>query len=441
MTDLLNRVQLNTPEHKLVKEGIISDYLNHIMKDNADNSEGQTAQYISALRDADPEPFATALCTLDGRIYSAALGGTFNDAGVAADQVEFTIQSISKPFVYALALQEHGIDELVKVVGMEPSGEAFNELSLEGDTNRPVNPMINAGAITVNQLINGSESTVEDRVAKIHGFMNQLAGRELTLDKKTAESEMESSDRNLALAHMLRSYNIIQDQAEDAVNSYVQQCSILVTVRDLAVMGATLASGGVQPLTGRRVMDQSVARQVQSVMASAGMYNAAGRWMARVGIPAKSGVAGGVLGTLPGQLGLSSFSPKLDEHGNSVRGVRVFQRLSNDMGLHLMAPDPRGRASVRSLTEDSHTDETIVRLQGDIDFIGGERLYRTLSEHELKHKKLVFDMTRVDGVNPVGCRMLNNGIEQLREEGYEVRIEDPEGWLKLKDAYLAGDGV
>ena len=172
-------------------------------------------------------------------------------------------------------------------------------MSLEGDTKRPVNPMINAGAITVNQLINGSESSVEDRVAKIHDFMNELAGRELTLDKQTASSELESSDRNLALAHMLRSYHIIQDSAEDAVNSYVQQCSIKVNVRDLAVMGATLASGGVQPLTGKRVMKQSVARQVQSVMASAGMYNAAGRWMARVGIPAKSGVAGGVLGTLP----------------------------------------------------------------------------------------------------------------------------------------------
>lgn len=429
MTDLLDRVQLNTPERKLVKEGLISDYLRSIMADNADNSEGQTAQYIAALRDADPEPFATALCTLDGRIYSSAYGGSFTDANVAADQVEFTIQSISKPFVYALALEEHGIEELMKVVGMEPSGEAFNELSLEGDTKRPVNPMINAGAITVNQLINGSESSVEDRVAKIHDFMNELAGRKLMLDKQTASSELESSDRNLALAHMLRSYHIIQDSAEDAVNSYVQQCSIKVNVRDLAVMGATLASGGVQPLTGKRVMKQSVARQVQSVMASAGMYNAAGRWMARVGIPAKSGVAGGVLGTLPGQLGLSSFSPKLDEQGNSVRGVRVFQRLSKDMGLHLMAPEPRGRASVRSLTEDESTGESIVCLQGDIDFIGGERLYRTLMEHQLKHKQLVFDLTRVDGMNSVGRKMLTNGIELLREEGFIIRIEDPDGLL------------
>ena len=433
MTDLLDRVQLNSPERKIVREGLINNYLRGIMADNADNSEGETAQYIDVLRDADPEPFATALCTLDGRIYSAAYKGSFAGAGdeaqVPADQLEFTIQSISKPFVYALALQEHGIDELMKVVGMEPSGEAFNELSLEGDTNRPVNPMINAGAITVNQLINGSESSVEDRVAKIHGFFNELAGRELTLDEGTAASEMESSDRNLALGHMLRSYHIIKDKAEDAVNSYVQQCSIKVNVRDLAVMGATLASGGVQPLTGKRILEPSVARQVQSVMASAGMYNAAGRWMARVGIPAKSGVAGGVLGTLPGQLGLSAFSPKLDEQGNSVRGVRVFQRLSEDMGLHLMAPEPRGRASVRSLTENEKAGESVLCLQGDIDFIGGERLYRTLTEHELKHHKLVFDLTRVDGINAVGREMLKTGVGLLEQQDFQVRVVDPDGLL------------
>lgn len=317
---------------------------------------------------------------------------------------------------------------------MEPSGEDFNELSLEGETNRPVNPMINAGAITVNQLINGSDSPVEDRVAKIHAFLCELAGRKLTLDRELAESELETSDRNLALAHMLRSYNIIKDKAEDAVDSYVQQCSIKVNVRDLAVMGATLASGGVQPLTGKRVLEPAVARQVQSVMASAGMYNAAGRWMAQVGIPAKSGVSGGVLGTLPGQLGLSAFSPKLDEQGNSVRGVRVFQRLSEDMGLHLMAPEPRGRASVRSLSEDEQAGESILCLQGDIDFIGGERLYRTLTEHEMKHRKLVFDLTRVDGINTVGREMLKTGMDMLDKQGFQVRIVDPDGLLNTKNS-------
>lgn len=439
MTDLLNRVQLNTPERKLVQEGLITHYLLGILHENAENSRGETAQYIKDLKEADPEPFATALCTLDGRIYSAAYeadGSERADSGAItpADQVEFSIQSISKPFVYALALQERGIEDLMEVVGMEPSGEDFNELSLEGETNRPVNPMINAGAITVNQLINGSDSPVEDRVAKIHAFLCELAGRKLTLDRELAESELETSDRNLALAHMLRSYNIIKDKAEDAVDSYVQQCSIKVNVRDLAVMGATLASGGVQPLTGKRVLEPAVARQVQSVMASAGMYNAAGRWMAQVGIPAKSGVSGGVLGALPGQLGLSAFSPKLDEQGNSVRGVRVFQRLSEDMGLHLMAPEPRGRASVRSLSEDEQAGESILCLQGDIDFIGGERLYRTLTEHEMKHRKLVFDLTRVDGINTVGREMLKTGMDMLDKQGFQVRIVDPDGLLNTKNS-------
>ena len=196
--------------------------------------------------------------------------------------------------------------------------------------------MINAGAIVVNQLINGVDSTVEDRVERIRSYMSKLAGREVDVDKRLCDSELEHAERNLSIAHMLRSYGIIQDDAHDAVLSYTSQCALSVAARDLAVMSAPLANGGRQPVTGEKILDADVCRLTLAVMSSCGMYDGAGRWMAEVGIPAKSGVAGGLIGTLPGQLGVATLSPRLDEQGNSVRGTSIFQKLSSDMGLSLI---------------------------------------------------------------------------------------------------------
>lgn len=394
----------------------IGDYLAEILDSVRDDDSGAVADYIPELAAADPTPLGAAACTTQGRIYSAG-----------DDEHEFTIQSISKPFVYAIALQECGVEAVLGKVGMEPSGEAFNELSLDGTTHQPVNPMINAGAITVNQMINGEDSDVDDRVDVIVDYFSRLAGRPLAVDERVTGSELDTADRNLALAHMLRSYGIVTDSATDAVTSYTRQCSVLVTVKDLAVMGATLALGGVQPVTGEQVLDPLVCRQVQAVMASAGMYDGAGKWMASVGIPAKSGVAGGLMGTLPGQLGIATFSPRLDASGNSVRGIKVFRQLSDSMGMHLMSSVARHGTAVRSVRQRGLF--TVFRLQGGLDFTGAEEFLNAAATRKITTNRVVVDMRRVNGCNPVGRRMVKEGLRRMKEDGLRVSVLDPDSML------------
>lgn len=394
----------------------LPQYLSATLDRVREDTSGAVADYIPELAAADPDPLAVALCTATGHVYSAG-----------DDGVEFSIQSIAKPFAYAVALQEVGVEKVLATVGMEPSGEAFNELSLDGGTHRPVNPMINAGAIAVSQLINGEDSTVDDRVELLRHYFSRLAGRDLRIDERVTGSELATADRNLALAHMLRSYGIIADTAEDAVAGYVRECSMLVTVKDLAVMGATLALGGRQPVTGDQVLDPRVCRQVQSVMASAGMYDGAGKWMAGVGIPAKSGVAGGLLGTLPGQLGIATFSPRLDSSGNSVRGAEVFRILSDDMGLHLMSALPSRGSAVRSIR--SRGLATVIRLQGGLGFTGAEDFLSTVAAHELTTTRVVVDMRRVNDTNSFGRAMVLEGLRRIREDGHRVAVIDPDGLL------------
>lgn len=397
---------------------LITDYLEEILDNVRADVEGEIPTYITSLTTADPDWLGIAMCTTSGRVYAAG------DAGVL-----FTIQSVSKPFIYALALQECGLDRVLEVAGMEPSGEAFNELSLGEEDKRPLNPMINAGAIAVNQLINGEDSSVDDRVEIIRVFLSRLAGRELQIDERSAADEVEQADRNLSIAHMLRSYGIITDAAHDAVESYTRQCSALITVRDLAVMSATLANGGVQPVTGEKLLDQEVCRQALSVMSSCGMYNAAGRWMARVGIPAKSGVSGGLIGMLPGQLGIASFSPRLDAAGNSVRGVDIFENLSTDMGLHLMSTENRtGSHIVRAV--DRSGDDTIIHLQGVLTFTAAEMVLHHLSRMDFTSERVILDISRVIDSHFMGRRMLKEELHRLREAGFDIAVVDPDAELR-----------
>ena len=392
----------------------ISSYLDTILDEVRYKDAGANADYIPELADKNPNALGAAMCTTSGHIYSAG------DA-----EVEFSIQSISKPFVYAMAVQEHGIDVVSEIVGMEPSGEAFNELSLDREGHRPVNPMINAGAIAVTQLIGGTEATVEDRIEMIRSFLSEMACRQLRVDYDLCESELKFADRNLSLAHMLRNYDIIQDDAHDAVVSYTAQCSIIVNTRDLAFMSAVLANGGKHPLNGKRVLEPDVCRLTLAVMSSAGMYDQAGRWMAHVGIPAKSGVSGGLLGTLPGQLGFASYSPRLNEYGNSVRGVRIFKLLSQDMGLHLMAADDRaGVDAVRSIV--TYQEDTVVTLQGMINFNSAESILYELSQHEISGDHVIFDMTRVSSIRKMGRYLLKEGMHLLEEKGFRISIVDPD---------------
>ncbi|MGV0420710.1 glutaminase [Corynebacterium simulans] len=393
-------------------------YLREILDHVRDDKRGKVADYIPELAVANPDYLGAAMCTTTGHVYWAG------DA-----DIEFTMQSISKPFVYALALQELGLEAVRSIVGMEPSGEAFNELSLNRDDHRPVNPMINAGAIAVTQLINGVDSGVDERVERIRSYMSRLAGHELHIDESVSGSELENAERNLALAHMLRNYNIIEDEAHDAVLTYTRQCSIRVTVKDLAVMSATLANGGRQPITDDKILDADVCRLALALMSSAGMYDGAGRWMAEVGIPAKSGVAGGLLGTLPGQLGVATFSPRLNEEGNSVRGVEAFKLLSKDMGLHLMSTEERyGVQPIRRIVDEDTA--TVIYLQGVLNFNAAETVLHELERYDLSTAKVVLELSNVTATNRMGRRMLKEGLRRIRELGFDIELVDPDHELE-----------
>lgn len=393
-------------------------YLQEILDKVRYQDGGAVADYIPPLAAANPSYLGVALCTNTGHLYSAG-----------DDEEEFTMQSISKPFAYALALQELGLEAVREVVGMEPSGEAFNELSINRDDHRPVNPMINAGAMTVTQLINGVDSGVDERVEHIRKYISRLAGRELFVDDETCDSELEHAERNLSLAHMLRNYDIIQDDAHDAVMTYTRQCSIKVNVKDLAVMSATLANGGRQPVTGEQILDADVCRLTQAVMSSAGMYDGAGRWMAEVGIPAKSGVSGGLLGTLPGQLGIATFSPRLNAEGNSVRGVEAFKRLSRDMGLHLMSTDQR--YGIHPIRETEIINDTlVVRLQGIMNFSAAESILYRIEDYDITADEILLDFSQVTSVNRIGRVMLKEGLRRLRETGLKIGVIDPDERIK-----------
>ncbi|MEV1292116.1 glutaminase [Pseudonocardia sp. NPDC049635] len=403
----------------------VPEYLAEVLDGVAADRSGAVADYIPDLAAADPEVLGVAVTTVAGRTYAAG------DA-----DVEFSIQSISKPFAYAAALADRGTEVVDATVGVEPSGEAFDELSLEGGTHRPKNPMINAGAIAVHHLLRGPDATGAARVDRVLEFFSELAGRRLSIDESVYRSEMDTADRNLAIAHMLRNYRVLDAPAAEVVDGYTRQCAVLVTVRDLAVMGATLANAGVHPVTGRRVVPAAVARRTLSVMAGSGMYDGAGDWLVRVGIPAKSGVAGGLLGALPGQLGLATVSPRLDAHGNSVRGVAICERLSRDMGMHLMEAEPYGATVVRGTRVDG--DATVVALQGVVQFAGAETVLDRLAAEPIGTREVVLDLARVDRFSDVGRRMVLEGLRRLAGDGHVVAVVDPDGVLPDPDL---GDGT
>lgn len=408
----------------------IPDYLTEVLEGCRADTSGSPADYIPELAAADPDLLGIALSTVDGTVY-----------GAGDVDVDFTIQSISKPFVYALAIEDLGLDAVLEKVGVEPSGEAFNELSLEAGSGRPLNPMINAGAITAHTLVGGHRIGEKARVGDIIDGLSAFAGRKLTVDESVFRSEMDTAHRNLAIAHMLRSHNILEQDPMEVVRGYTRQCSVNVTAADIAVMAATLANGGIQPVTGERIIAPGVVRQVLSVMTTCGMYDAAGDWVTTVGIPAKSGVAGGIIGALPGQAGVATFSPRLDKHGNSVRGVKVCERLSNDMGLHLMEVAPPARAVIRDAAKIQSLNGPLVNvyeLQGTIQFAGAERIIRALANPSPDEENVAFDLTRVHMVNDVARRMLLEAVRRLTLDGHRVTLIDPESVLENPDA---GDGV
>ncbi|MBD2692210.1 glutaminase A [Anabaena catenula] len=284
--------------------------------------EGVVANYIPELAKVNPNLFSICIATVDGQIYE-----------VGDYQQLFTIQSISKVFVYGQALEDHGRDYILTRVGVEPTGEAFNAIILDEQSKRPYNPMVNAGAIATTSLIKGSGPT--ERLNRLLDMYRRYIGRDVFVDISVFTSERSTGHRNRATAHLMLNFGMIDQNIEEALDLYFQQCSVMVNCRDLAVMAATLANKGINPITKEKAVDNRYIKDILSVMYTCGMYNFAGEWAYNVGIPAKSGVCGGIIAVVPNQMGIGVFSPLLDVRGNSVRGVKVCEQLSQRLGLHL----------------------------------------------------------------------------------------------------------
>ena len=312
------------PELNLLQQIVDSVYDAH-----KSNRDGAVASYIPELAKADPEAFGIAITTIGNQTVTAG------DV-----DVDFSIQSVSKPFVYGLALEEFGVEAVDRHVGNEPSGESFNAIELNPETRLPFNPMINAGAISVSGMIYdafGADS--RDRILRL---FSELSGGTVAIDESIYESEMATAARNRALAYLMQSVGSFDEPVEEKLSAYFSQCSALVNARKLSMMAATLANIGTHPATGQTVYSPLSVRRMLSVMFTCGMYDFAGRWAVEVGLPAKSGVSGCVMAVVNRQIGIGIWSPRLDAHGNSVRAIGACRDLAEELGLHAFEFSNRG---------------------------------------------------------------------------------------------------
>ena len=391
----------------------ITRYLESVLDDCRELDGGEMAGGNAELARADPDTFAVALATVGGSVYAAGDCDT-----------EVSIQSISKALAYAVALEDNGLERMLEATDVEPSGDSFNEISLERSTGRPRNPLINAGALAVHSMIRGNSA--QERADRVRDLHSRCAGRQLSTNNAVYEAEIESDDRNTAIAHLLKSVGVLAVEPAEVVDGYARQCSMDVNCVDLATIASVMANGGVDPATEERLIDGAVNRHVLSVMSTCGMYDGSGSWTATVGIPAKSGVAGAIIGVLPGQVGVAVLSPRLNEHGNSVRGVAVFERLSRDLELHMMHVAPSGASAIREVTSE---DDTIVRLQGDLRFAGAESFLATLADGVDPRGRIILDLSHVRAMDDVARRMFDDAAAGLREDGHDVDIDDPHGLM------------
>ncbi|WP_434991991.1 glutaminase A [Arthrobacter sp. Ld5] len=416
-------------------ESPIESYLKTIHREISDLKDGKPYSTIPAMANVDPDNFGICLTTVDGYMYE-----------VGDTREEFTIQSISKPFTYGLALADLGMEAVDAKVDVEPSGDTFNEISLAPGSGRPSNAMINAGALTATSLVRSRGGNT--RFKRILSTYSQFAGRQLGIDEEIFRSEVEHGHRNRALAYLLRSFDIIEDDPTPVIEDYFRQCSVMVNCMDLSVMAATLANSGRNPLTGVEVLDLLSVERVLSVMTTCGMYDDAGSWISTVGMPAKSGVAGGTIAVLPGQVGLAIYSPPLDEHGSSVRGMAASQRLSRDMELHFVRAARAGKSAIRATYDIRatpsgvrRTDEAmdllrdrghraqVIELNGDLLFAGTESMVRELSGLDDDVDFVILDLRRVDEVADVSLRLLGEARENLAKVGCDLVLIDGEGTL------------
>ncbi|KEF41674.1 MAG: hypothetical protein ER33_09935 [Cyanobium sp. CACIAM 14] len=410
------------------QHNVIQDLLADLHASFKDVREGRVADYIPELAKACPDDFGIVIATSGGRLYE--IGDT---------RKEFTIQSISKPFIYALALKMLSLDFMATKIDVEPSGEAFNAISLDPESGKPRNPMINAGAIAASAQI--CDADPAGAVELLLDYFAELAGRRLTINDAVYLSEKVTGHRNRAIGHLLRNFNIIESDPEPALDLYFQQCAISVTCKDLAVMAATLACQGRNPFTGGQPLSKDITVRVLALMGTCGMYDFAGQWLHDVGIPAKSGVAGGVMAVIPGRLGIATYSPPLDAFGNSVRGVAVCRQLSVGVGLSLFNQYFQKDATIRRSYKGSqrqsrrwrsdqelrilapHRDEVrIIHVQGVLDFGGIEQLAAELVQLGSDVRILILDLAHVTECPLESSGLLDRQLCAIEDQGVEILL-------------------
>ncbi|MGC0141481.1 glutaminase A [Pseudactinotalea sp. Z1732] len=416
-------------------ESPIDVYLRRVHAEISEVREGTPYTVGPRGTTINPDDFGICLATVDGYIY---------EVGVTSKA--FSMQSLSKPFSYGLALSDLGPEVVDEKVDVEPSGESFTEISLAPGSGRPANAMINAGALAVSSLLKGAGG--KSAITRIEEHYSAFAGRELRSNARIYGAERRNSDRNHALAYLLSSVDIIEGSPTAALETYLRQCAVQITCRDLAMMAATLANGGTNPRTEEEVLDIGAVERVLSVMMTSGMYDSAGDWVVNVGMPAKSGVGGGTLAVLPGQAGLAVFSPPLDEHGNSIRGVATCQRLSRDTDMHFVRSARAGRSAIRATypitevpsdvrrTEDAEVGlrETgeramIIELAGDLLFAGTESMIREIADLPGDVEFVVLDARRVDEVSRMSVNLLGEVIDLFEAAGRRLVLIDPDANL------------
>ena len=401
----------------------VQRYLEQLHEQLLGITDGEVASYIPELTSADPAWLGLAVVTVDGQVYQAG-----------DSRQPFTIQSISKAITYGLALEDRGLEHVVSRVGVEPSGDAFNSISLEPATGRPVNPMINAGAIATTGMVDGKPGN--DRMSRMLETFSRYTGHPMNIDEKVYRSESETGHRNRAIAHLLYGHGILDREPEEILDLYFRQCAILVTARDLAMIGGCLANNGVNPVTGVVALKSRYTEKVLSVMSTCGMYDYSGAWIFEVGMPAKSGVGGGIMAVLPGQFGLGVFSPALDKKGNSVRGIEACKRLSNDYSLHLFNVARSTSASIvrkvydsarfssrrrRNVTEVKVLSEKgqriqVYELQGELLFGNTESVTLDMLAALAEADHLIVDLKRVIAADRSSILLLS---ELCRRAGIE----------------------
>ena len=293
-----------------------------------DVKEGANANYIPILDTVPSDLFGVAIVTREGKVFTAG------DV-----DYRFSIQSVSKPFTAALIMAQQGPEAVRNKIGVEPTGLPFNsKIAIEMYESRSVNPMVNAGAIAAVSLVDAKDEA--DRWNLVHDNIEGFAGAELPVLEEVYKSEYETSWSNRAIANLLYNYERLYADPEESLRVYTRQCSIGINAKDLAMMGATLANGGVNPGTGRRMLPAEHVPELLAIMATAGFYDESGEWMFNAGLPAKTGVGGGVVAVVPEKFAIAAFSPRLNEAGNSIRSMRAIRQIAGELGVGLYGSNP-----------------------------------------------------------------------------------------------------